>query len=146
MSWAGKKSFKDLFKSLFPQREQALSSLMLLPEEEAALEARLQTWVKNKGYRLPHRTLMEAAQSIGTSYPILYRYFSADARDFRTWRTALRIQDAMEQMKAEPDTPISTISRRVGFSDRSNFARLFKAHIGLTPYQWRKEMADQGRP
>ena len=138
MSWAGKKAFKDLFKSLFPKREQALSSFLLLPEEEADLEARLQAWVKNKGYRLPHRTLVEAAQNIGTSYSILYRYFSADARDFRTWRTALRIQDAIEQMKAEPDTPISTISRRVGFSDRSNFARLFKAHIGQTPYQWRK--------
>ena len=138
MSWAGKKSFKVLFKSLFPSREQALSSLCISPAAEADLESRLQAWVKNKGYRLPQRTLMEAAESIGTSYPILYRYFSADGRDFRTWRTALRIEDAMQQMKAEPDTPISTISRRVGFSDRSNFARLFKAHIGLTPYQWRK--------
>ena len=140
MSWAGKKSFKDLFKSLFPSREQALSSLRISPAAEADLESRLQAWVKNKGYRLPQRTLMEAAESIGTSYPILYRYFSADGRDFRTWRTALRIEDAMQQMKAEPDTPISTISRRVGFSDRSNFARLFKAHIGLTPYQWRKSL------
>ena len=140
MSWAGKKSFKDLFKSLFPQREQALSSLdAALPHgEEAYLEARLQKWVQAKGYRLPHRTLVEAAESIGTSYPILYRYFSADGKDFRTWRTALRLQDAMEQMKAEPDTPLSTISRRVGFSDRSNFARLFKEHMGLTPHQWRK--------
>ena len=140
MSWAGKKSVKDLFKSLFPSREQALSFLPLSPEEEARLEARLQTWVNNKGYRLPQRTLMEAAESIGTTYSILYRYFAADGRDFRTWRTALRIEDAMEQMKAEPDTPLSTIGRRVGFSDRSNFARLFKEHIGLTPYQWRQTL------
>ena len=140
MSWAGKKSVKDLFKSLFPSREQALSFLPLSPEEEARVEARLQTWVDNKGYRLPQRTLMEAAESIGTTYSILYRYFAADGRDFRTWRTALRIEDAMEQMKAEPDTPLSTIGRRVGFSDRSNFARLFKEHIGLTPYQWRQTL------
>ena len=141
MSWAGKKSLKDLFKSLFPTREQALSSLSLSSDAEADLESRLQAWVRNKGYRLPQRTLMEAAESIGTSYPLLYRYFSADGRDFRTWRTALRIEDAMEQMRAEPDTPISTISRRVGFSDRSNFARLFKQHTGVTPYQWRKVKA-----
>ncbi len=140
MSWAGKKSVKDLFKSLFPSREQALSFLPLSPEEEARVEARLQTWVNNKGYRLPQRTLIEAAESIGTTYSILYRYFAADGRDFRTWRTALRIEDAMEQMKAEPDTPLSTIGRRVGFSDRSNFARLFKEHIGLTPYQWRQTL------
>ena len=140
MSWAGKISVKDLFKSLFPSREQALSLLPLSPEEEARVEARLQTWVDNKGYRLPQRTLMEAAESIGTTYPILYRYFAAEGTDFRTWRTALRIEDAMAQMKAEPDTPISTISRRVGFSDRSNFARLFKEHIGLTPFQWRQTL------
>ena len=140
MSWAGKKSLKDRFKSLFPKREQALSSLCLSPSEEADLEALLQAWVQGKGYRLPQRTLMEAAESIGTTYPILYRYFAADGRDFRTGRTVLRIEDAMEQMKAEPDTPISTISRRVGFSDRSNFARLFKAHIGLTPHQWREKL------
>ena len=138
MSWAGKKSVKDHFKSLFPKREQALSSSCLSPSAEADLEARLQVWVQNKGFRLPQRTLMETAESIGTTYPILYRYFSADGRDFRTWRTALRIQDAMEQMKAHPSIPLSTISRRVGFSDRSNFARLFKEHTGVTPNQWRR--------
>ena len=126
--------------SLFPKREQALSSLCLSEADKADLEARLQAWVQGKGYRLPQRSLVEAASSIGTTYPILYRYFAAEGKDFRTWRTALRIQDAMEQMRAEPGTPLSTISRRVGFSDRSNFARLFKEHIGLTPYQWRQNL------
>ena len=140
MFWAGKKSFKDIFKSLFPSREQALSSaLTLSPSDKASLEARIQAWVRGKGYRLPHRSLAEAAESIGTTYPILYRYFTAEGKDFRSWRTALRLQDAMEQIKAEPDTPLSTIGRRVGFSDRSNFARLFKAHTGLTPREWRKQ-------
>ena len=138
MSWAGKKSIKALIESLFPSGEQALSTHSLSPLARARLEARLEAWVQNKGYRIPHRSLMEAAQSIGTTYPILYRYFAADGKDFRTWRTALRIQDAMEQIKAEPDTPLSTIGRRVGFSDRSNFANHFKAHTGMTPDQWRK--------
>ncbi len=138
MSWAGKKSIKALIESLFPSGEQALASHSLSPLARARLEARLEAWVQNKGYRIPHRSLMEAAQSIGTTYPILYRYFAADGKDFRTWRTALRIQDAMEQIKAEPDTPLSTIGRRVGFSDRSNFANHFKAHTGMTPDQWRK--------
>ena len=138
MSWAGKKSFKAIIKSLFPSGEQALNSHALSPIARARLEARLEEWVKNKGYRLPQRSLSETAQSIGTTYPILYRYFSADGKDFRTWRTSLRIQDAMEEMKAEPETSLSTISRRVGFSDRSNFANHFKEHTGMTPDQWRK--------
>jgi AraC-like DNA-binding protein len=45
----------------------------------------------------------------------------------------------MEQMKAEPDTSISTISRRVGITDRSNFAHSFKQFTGLTPDEWRKK-------
>ena len=138
MSWAGKKSIKALIESLFPSGEQALATHSLSPLARARLEARLEAWVKNKGYRIPHRSLMEAAQSIGTTYPILYRYFAADGKDFRTWRTTLRIQDAMEQINAEPGTPLSTIGRRVGFSDRSNFANHFKAHTGMTPDQWRK--------
>jgi AraC-like DNA-binding protein len=141
MSWAGKRSVLDHFKSLFPKREQALFPPCPLPEaERARLESLLHAWVKDKGYRLSQRSLMETAESIGTSFPIIYRYFAADGKDFRTWRTLLRIEDAMEQMKAEPATPLSTISRRVGFSDRSNFARLFKAYTGLTPGQWKKSL------
>ena len=92
MSWAGKKSIKALIESLFPSGEQALATHTLSPLARARLEARLEAWVKNKGYRLPQRSLIETAQSIGTTYPILYRYFAADGKDFRTWRTALRIQ------------------------------------------------------
>ncbi|MBQ9878486.1 MAG: helix-turn-helix transcriptional regulator, partial [Bacteroidales bacterium] len=36
-------------------------------------------------------------------------------------------------------TPISTISRRVGISDRSNFAHCFKQLTGVTPEEWRKK-------
>ena len=147
MSWAGKKSFKDRLKSLFPIREQALSSSSAFTQEDRnRLEALLQVWVQGKGYRLPHRTVAEAAQSIGTSSLLLYRYFEADGKDFRSWRTELRLRDAMQQMLSEPRTPLSTIARRVGFSDRSNFARLFKQYTGVTPLQWRKEMADRCRP
>jgi AraC-like DNA-binding protein len=83
--------------------------------------------------------MAETAENIGLPYPILYRYFLAQGDDLRSYRTRLRLQDAMEQMKAEPQTPISTISRRVGISDRSNFAHCFKQLTGVTPEEWRKK-------
>ena len=144
MSWAGKQSLKDYFRSLFPKREQAPSSFCSSPkqistEEEEKVSRALEAWVQAKGYRLPHKTMAETAENIGLPYPIIYRYFLAQGDDLRAFRTRLRLKDAMEQMKAEPETPISTISRRVGISDRSNFAHSFLQLTGLTPDEWRKK-------
>ena len=146
MSWAGKQSLKDYFRSLFPKREQAPSSFCpsakvppLSEEEQQKVALALDAWVQAKGYRLPHRTMGEAAENIGLPYPILYRYFQAQGDDLRAYRTRLRLKDAMEQMKAEPETSISTISRRVGINDRSNFAHSFKQLTGVTPDEWRKK-------
>ena len=144
MSWAGKQSLKDYFRSLFPKREQAPSSFcaevqLLTPEQQESVRAALDAWVDARGYRLPHKTMAETAENIGLPYPLLYRYFKAEGDDLRSWRTRLRLKDAMEQLKAEPDTPVSTISRRVGISDRSNFAHSFKQLTGQTPEQWRKK-------
>ena len=144
MSWAGKQSLKDYFRSLFPKREQAPSSFcpspkQISPEEEEKVSRALEAWVQAKGYRLPHKTMAETAENIGLPYPIIYRYFSAQGDDLRAFRTRLRLKDAMDQMKAEPETPISTISRRVGINDRSNFAHSFKQLTGLTPNEWRKK-------
>ena len=141
MSWAGKKSFKERFKSLFLSGEQALSSSAeftpALKEKTARL---LKIWVEGKGYRLPHRTVEEAAQNIGVPSYYLYHYFKADGTEFRSWRTRLRMEDAMAQIRENPQTPLSVIARRVGVSDRSNFTRQFRAYTGQTPLQWRNQL------
>ena len=139
MSWAGKKSFKECFKSLFLSGEQALSSpFVLTGARKEKVEKLLQAWVEGKGYRLPHHTVEEAAQRIGVPYLHLYHYFKAQGTDFRSWRTRLRIEDAMAQIREDPRTPLSVVARRVGIPDRSNFARQFKACTGFTPDEWRQ--------
>ena len=146
MSWAGKQSFKDYFRSLFPPREQApsfsvgSSSRELMPHTVEKVEQLLQAWIRGKGYRMPDRSIEEAARRIGTDSATLYHYFCAHGEDFRSFRTRLRIEDAMAQLRAEPSTPASTIAHRVGYRDRSNFTRHFKAHTGLTPDAWRKSV------
>ena len=133
MSWAGKKSIKAHFKSLF-LREQALSS----STSKERIRSILDKWVEEKGYRLPHRSVSEAAASIGLASSTLYRYFKADGTDFRSWRTRLRLEDAKKLLLEEPETPVSLIGRRVGILDRSNFSRSFKEYTGFTPEAWRK--------
>ena len=143
MSWAGKKSLQDSFRSLFSKKEQAPSfpaktSYRLMPQTIKRLDRLVQKWVEGKGYRLPDKTIEQAANRIGTDSATLFRYFASREDDFRSFRARLRLDDAMQQMLREPDTPASTIAKRVGFNDRSNFSHQFKAYTGLTPDEWRK--------
>lgn len=142
MSWAGKKSLKDSFRSLFTKKEQAPSFSVpagapLLPDTVKRMDRLVQAWVDGKGYRLPDRTIEEAATRIGTDSATLFRYFSMRGEDFRSFRTRLRIRDAQEMLLAEPEAPASLVGQRVGYRDRANFSNQFKAVTGVTPAVWR---------
>jgi AraC-like DNA-binding protein len=113
-------------------------SASLTPAQRSRLEKALQAWVDAKSYRIPDTTLEQSAARMGTQSVILYRYFLEKGQDFRTWRSQLRIKDAQQELLAFPEEPASAIARRVGFTDRSNFTRQFKAFTGLTPELWRK--------
>ena len=103
------------------------------------LESSLSRWLKDKGWRTPVRTVGEAAERLGTNSETLYYYFERRVgMDFRTWRTRLRLEDAMRLLREEPDTPACDIAERVGFSNRSNFSRQFLAYTGQTPAEWQK--------
>ena len=143
MSWAGKKSLQDSFRSLFGKKEQAPSfpvrtSYQLMPQTVIRLDKLIDKWVEGKGYRMPDKSIEQAAKRIGTDSATLYRYFAGRGEDFRTFRARLRLEDAKQQLLQEPDTPSSTIAKRVGFNDRANFSHQFKALTGLTPDAWRK--------
>lgn len=142
MFWAGKKSLQDSFRSLFTKKEQAPSFSVptpLLPDTYKRVEKLVRTWVDDKGYRLPDRTIEESAAHIGTDSATLFRYFAMRGEDFRSFRTRLRIQDAQELLLAEPETPASYIAQRVGYRDRGNFSNQFKLVTGLTPATWRAQ-------
>lgn len=102
----------------------------------------VQQWVKGKGYRLPHRTLQEAAENIGTDSVKLHRYcINSLGMDFRAWRSSLRVEDAKKLLIEEPELPSSQIARMVGVKDRSNFFRQFTEITGSSPDKWRQEHA-----
>ena len=142
---AGKKGILSKVKGLFRKKGQASSTSRVVPlakpisqEEAREVGVLVHEWVRTKGYRLPHRTLQEAAENIGTNSVKLHRYcINTLGMDFRAWRTSLRIADAKKLLTEDPDLPASQIARIVGINDRSNFFRQFTLITGLTPEEWR---------
>ena len=104
------------------------------------LERTLSAWLEDKGWRVPVRTLGEAAERLGTDTGTLHAYFKERmGLDFRTWRTRLRLEDAKRMLVEHPEMEAAEIARRTGFSNRSNFARQFLAYTGCKPAAWREE-------
>jgi AraC-like DNA-binding protein len=106
-------------------------------ERMERLERTLSGWLKDKGWRIPVRTVGEAAERLDTDTGLLHRYFKERVgMDFRTWRTRLRLEDAKRMLLEHPERQAAETARLVGFSNRSNFARQFLAYTGYTPAQW----------
>ena len=100
----------------------------------------MDAWQKEKGWRVPVRTVGEAAELLGTDTGTLYAYFrDRMGMDFRTWRNRLRLEDAKRLLLEHPEMEAAEVGRRTGFSNRSNFARQFLAYTGRTPARWREE-------
>lgn len=134
---------RRLGRILFPPKRKS-NAEKPLPERTRQkmdrLEQTLAAWQRKKGWRQPLRNLSDAADQLGTDTLVLHHYFRERVGvDFRTWRTRLRLEDAMRLLREEPDTPACDIAERVGFSNRSNFSRQFLAYTGFTPLQWRKK-------
>ena len=121
------------------KQQPKLQARSLSTEESRHIAELLHRWVLAKGYRLPHRTMVEAAKNIGTDSVTLHRYcVNCLGKDFRAWRTELRIEDAKKLMMEEPGPSVSKIAAMVGVQDRSNFLRIFSESTGQTPDKWRK--------
>ena len=104
------------------------------------LERTLSAWLADKGWRVPVRTVGEAAERLDTDTGTLHAYFRDRVGvDFRTWRTRLRLEDAKRMLLENPAMDAAEVARRTGFSNRSNFARQFLAYTGRTPAAWREE-------
>lgn len=145
---AGKHSLIDKVRSLL-RKKQAPSALSapiaeLLPEKELRqLDKIVNAWVGGKAYRMPDRSVEECAKRMGTTSVKLHRYcLQRLGKDFRAWRTELRMEDAKQMLLADPTITASCVGRRVGVMDRSNFFRQFTAHTGSSPDAWRRQQLE----
>ena len=145
MCSAGRKTLFDKLRSLLHPRKQAPSFTRLtrrVQDEFERLDILIPAWIENKGYWTPARTIKDVAAQIGTDATILQRYCHEKMNvDFRSWRTRLRVEDAKQMLLDNPEASANSIAYKVGFSDRSNFLRQFRACVGMTPVEWRERNA-----
>jgi AraC-like DNA-binding protein len=79
-----------------------------------------------------NRTLEEWGREIGASERTLARAFLADTGlSFGRWRTRLRLSAALADLAA--GSPVSSVSRTVGYESTSAFVAAFRRETGATP-------------
>ena len=115
--------------------EQAMN----VDKKFAALDKAIENWIAQKMYCEYDKTRDQIAEELNTTKDVLNLYFTTRIGvDFRTWRTALRIEEAKKQLLENKYASINMISEASGFSDKSNFHRQFVKIVGCSPKQWRE--------
>jgi AraC-like DNA-binding protein len=95
--------------------------------------------VSDKSYREYDKSRDDIVRELGTTKEMLHLYFATvKGKDFKTWRTELRIEEAKKLLLEKRDVSVNIIGEVSGFSDRSNFHRQFVKIVGCSPKQWRE--------
>lgn len=104
------------------------------------IEKNLSRWVAQKKFCEYDKSRDEIAQSLNTTKEMLHVYFMMRVgKDFKTWRTELRVEEARKLLLEQPDVSTNIIGEQAGFSDRANFHRQFVRIMGCSPKEYREK-------
>jgi len=103
------------------------------------LNQKLERWTNNKGFTKGEITISELALQLKTNRTYLSNYINSSKNmNFNRWLNSLRIEEAKNRMKENPDTPLSELASQLGYVNLSSFSRQFSAIVGISPSHWRK--------
>ena len=101
------------------------------------IHLKVNDWAEHRAAAGPDFTLGNIAEDIGVPKRALSRYFEDWLKvDFRLWRNRIRIASAQRMLLVD-DVDMGEMAMRLGFKDKSNFHRQFKALVGCTPGRWK---------
>ena len=70
----------------------------------------------------------------------LYRIFRKHVKmSFVEYVSKLRIDEAMKMLEADPEVSIKAVAEQLGFSDQFYFSKVFRAHTGVSPSEFRSK-------
>ena len=86
-------------------------------------------------------SLSLAASILGCSTRTIGRRLASCGTSYQTLVDQVRFKKA-KGLLGDPDRSIAEVASRVGFSEQSNFSRMFQRMGGLTPRQFRKDIVN----
>ena len=114
------------------------SAQRLSAERSAFIQAALDKWCADMGYKDSSVNMLTLSLSLDISKNELSQFFSqCQNTTFRIWLGDIRFNAAKKMMKEFPDYNNDIISAECGFSSRSYLYRIFKEKEGCTPVEWR---------
>ena len=114
------------------------SAQRLSAERSAFLQAALDKWCADMGYKDSSVNMLTLSHSLDINKNELSQFFSqCQNTTFRIWLSEIRFNAAKKMMKEFPDYNNDIISAECGFSSRSYLYRIFKEKEGCTPVEWR---------
>lgn len=118
------------------------SAQRLSAERTAFIQAALDKWCDDLGYKDSSANMLTLSHSLNISKNELTQFFSqCQNTTFRIWLSEIRFNAAKRMMKEYPDYSNDIISSECGFSSRSYLYRVFKEKEGCTPIAWRYKQA-----
>ncbi|WP_263667730.1 helix-turn-helix domain-containing protein [Bacteroides nordii] len=110
------------------------------PERIAEIDMAVSKWRSEGGFRDSNLTLSSFARRIMVNRTDVASYLtSIYGKNFRTWLSGIRVEEAKALMAAHPEYSNEVVSMECGFSSRVYFQRLFKERTGLTPAEWHRQ-------
>ena len=110
------------------------------PERIAEIDMAVSKWRSEGGFRDSNLTLSSFARRIMVNRTDVASYLtSIYGKNFRTWLSGIRVEEAKALMAAHPEYSNEVVSMECGFSSHVYFQRLFKERTGLTPAEWRRQ-------
>lgn len=102
---------------------------------------KLNTLMNTGFYRTEHLTLKDLAAKLDLPEYKTRNLINQTLgyRNFNDYINQLRVHEAAQRLKAEPDTPILNISLDVGYRTLSSFNRAFKEIQGMPPSEYRSK-------
>ncbi len=122
------------------KKEEPVIDARQRDREFKRIAVNIDKWVGENKFREYDKSREEIASELGTTKEMLQLYFAnVVGKDFRTWRTELRINDAKKLLLEDRKSSAQFVGEFCGFSDRSNFHTTFIKFVGCTPKQWREK-------
>jgi len=101
------------------------------------IETAIAHWIEKKCFTEPELTIDDVVKQTGFRRASLTNYINNIlGLSFRAWLNSLRITEAKQILRENPDYSHETVADLAGFSSRTYFLKVFKDKEGMPPGDW----------